>query len=250
MPRRIPFDAAWGFDSQGDYYVGHADASSFHVIEGDTLSLDYDDETPHHQCHPHLYQHHHPSDQRYFDPLPPLEMAPSFDVLRPADDTASDMGDNVSTMSGATGLASHGLWSVPLPVMSKSMSSVGGTGDHCRRAEVEFHEITSTSSHSVEVPNEEADLPSFGSRGTTAMMIFMRRSEETRMEIIENLRSMPIDSAVALDTNIKHFFKTKDSRERLMSCFERGSRMHDGSSSGDHKKRRFDPIVSKSGSDL
>jgi hypothetical protein len=240
MPRRIPFDAAWGFDSQGDYYVGQADAS-FHVIEGDTLSLDYDDETaPHH--------YHLSPGRRLFDPLT-LDLEPALtNVLRPADDAASDIGDNISTMSGATGLVSHGgLWAMPLPVMSKSTSSIGG--DH-RPAEAEFHEITSTSSRSAEAAIEETDLPSFGARGTTAMMMFMRRSEETRMEIIENLRSLPIDSAVALDTNIKHFFKTKDSRERLMSCFERGIRKHEGSRSSDNKKRRLDLIVSQSESDL
>lgn len=178
---RIPFDVAWGFDEEDPQCANTITQNRFPAVVDveDIMSLDLG------------------QDEDNAGILEPLPFDASFDLDKHSD-TFSDMGDRMS--DEMTAVVNNSCWNI----------RPGWEDD--------IAEVTETSSNTENSERIE-EVIDFGPRGTSNMVTCMRRSEETRMEILAHLRKLPAASVVVTDTNVSHFFKTKTSRERLMTCF-------------------------------
>ena len=184
IPRsRVPFDAAWGFD-QTDSSVFSIHHEMPNIVEqDDCMSLDLD------------------RDDCFFETLPLETSAFSLN----ATDTFSELGDGHSVSDAITEIVSNA--SVPLSDQHHN----------------DLHMLSDDSSadrSSSQSSESDIDLKScFGPRGTSKMVSFMRRSEDTRMEILAQLRQLPAESAVVKETNMSFFYKAQKSRERLLKSY-------------------------------
>ena len=203
---RLPFDAAWGFDDVAMPSLPLPPA----VVEEDAMSRGAVG----------------PMQSLSF--LGPLstDVDTTFEFLKQSD-SFSDLGDELSVNDGAD--------VEPTAVVSNPESWRRG----------DCNEVSSTTSTRSEKRIEETKNMDFGPRGTRNMITFMRRSEETRMEIMAQLRTLPAQSVVVQDTNIKPFYKTKESRETLMTCFKKRKRRASSEGRrgvGSPKQRRWTSI--------